>query len=365
MFIFLLKSRRKGDAVSALAEHIMKQEKTLSIIVPTYNMEGLLRRCVMSAVEAGRDGRLEVIVVNDGSTDASSALAHEIEGAHPGVVRVVDKANAHYGSCVNAGLPMARGRYVKIVDADDHVDTANLSALLDVLDGLDADVVFAPFVLHRGGGKDRLHIVRLPPGRVLDIGKLWGRKAIVAAWHHEVFYNRRLLYGYRQLEHCLYTDNQWTFRPLLTARTVYAFGRPIYVYNLEREGQSVSAEVRDANWIDDLRCAKAMIDDYRALDGETRMEGARKRCAERKVLSILRRGYRHCLLYGSPRDLEALRSFDSGLGVSDPDWHRLAGRLWLMKQIRWPPFVEWWRKDPGSSKLRAALALYKGLKRHK
>lgn len=324
-----------------------------------------MRRCVMSAVEAGPDGRLEVIVVNDGSTDASSAIAHEIEGAHPDVVRVVDKANAHYGSCVNAALPLARGRYVKIVDADDHVDTANLSALLDALEGLDVDVVFAPFVLHRGGAKDRLHAVRLPAGRVLDLGELWGRKTVVAAWHHEVFYNRRLLRGYRQLEHCLYTDNQWTFRPLLTARTVYAFERPIYVYNLVREGQSVSAEVRDANWFDDLRCAKAMIDDYRVLDGETPIEGGRKRCAERKVLSILRRGYRHCLLYGSLSDVGSLREFDTALAESDPDWHRLVGRLWLIRQVRWPPFVEWWRKDADAPKLRVALALYRGFKRHK
>lgn len=361
----MLKSRREGEAPRDIVKHIMEQEKTLTIIVPTYNMEGLLRRCVMSAVEAGRDGRLEVVVVNDGSTDASSAVAHEIERSHPGVVRVLDKQNAHYGSCVNAALPVARGRYVKIVDADDHVDSAGLSALLDVLGGLDVDVVFAPFVLNRGGGKSRLHAVRLPAGRVLDIERLWTRKTIAAAWHHEVFYNRRLLDGYRQLEHCLYTDNQWTFRPLLEARTVYAFGRPVYVYNLDREGQSVSADVRDANWIDDLRCAEAMIGDYRELDGARPFEGGRKRCAERKVLSLLRRGYRHCLLYGSPRDMESLRSFDDALALSAPEWHRLAGRLWLIRQIRWPPFVEWWRHDPGSQKLRTALAVYRKFKRHK
>ena len=62
--------------------------------------------------------KLEVIVVNDGSKDRTSEIAHGFEAMHPGVFRVIDKANGHYGSCINAGLKNASGPYVKVLDVD-------------------------------------------------------------------------------------------------------------------------------------------------------------------------------------------------------------------------------------------------------
>ena len=128
-------------------------DKVLSVIVPSYNMEAYLPRCLGSLVVDDKAllQKLDVIVVNDGSKDRTSEIAHEFESKYPGVFRVIDKTNGHYGSCINAALPVAEGEYVKVLDADDSVDTNEFEKLLlaisEELGKKDqADVVVSDFV---------------------------------------------------------------------------------------------------------------------------------------------------------------------------------------------------------------------------
>ena len=88
--------------------------KILTIIIPTYNMEKYLRRCLDSLIidEEGMK-QLEVLVINDGSKDSSSQIAHEYQDKYPDTFRVIDKENGNYGSCINRGLKEATGKYVK------------------------------------------------------------------------------------------------------------------------------------------------------------------------------------------------------------------------------------------------------------
>lgn len=88
-------------------------------------MEKYLRRCLDSLI-IDEDGmkQLEVLVINDGSKDSSSQIAHEYQDKYPDTFRVIDKENGNYGSCINRGLKEATGKYVKVLDADDWFDTA-------------------------------------------------------------------------------------------------------------------------------------------------------------------------------------------------------------------------------------------------
>ena len=119
--------------------------KILSIAIPTYNMERYLGRCLDSLVAARRTDALEIIVVNDGSTDCSSEIAHRYAKEHPNSIIVIDKKNGNYGSCVNAALKVATGKYFRVLDSDDWVDTDGLVQLLDKLKNAEADAVVTHF----------------------------------------------------------------------------------------------------------------------------------------------------------------------------------------------------------------------------
>ena len=109
------------------------------ITIPSYNVERFLEKCLDSM--CGVDERLEVVVVNDGSKDSTSQIAHAYAERYPDQVKVIDKENGGHGSGINAGLDAAEGRYYKVVDADDWITTENLTPILDVLEEIEADAV--------------------------------------------------------------------------------------------------------------------------------------------------------------------------------------------------------------------------------
>ena len=143
--------------------------KILTIVIPTYNMQDYLRRCLDSLlVEQERLKKIEVLVVNDGSKDNSSAIAHEYETKYPEAFRVIDNENGNYGSCVNRGLKEAKGKYFRILDADDRFDTGALVQLVDVLATTDLDLVFSRCI-HRNTDESIINENHYPSAVHTDI----------------------------------------------------------------------------------------------------------------------------------------------------------------------------------------------------
>ena len=123
--------------------------KVLTIIIPTYNMENYLHRCLGSLVIKDEElfETLEVLVINDGSKDLSSVIAHEYQEKYTSVFRVIDKDNGNYGSCVNRGLKEAKGKYIKILDSDDLFNENIFPVFLKYLLSSDADLIISDFVI--------------------------------------------------------------------------------------------------------------------------------------------------------------------------------------------------------------------------
>ena len=93
--------------------------KLLSISIAAYNAESTLEKCVNSMIESRYRRKLEILIINDGSTDNTVKIAKNYENKYPDTVRVIDKENGGHGSTINAGISVATGLYFKIVDADD------------------------------------------------------------------------------------------------------------------------------------------------------------------------------------------------------------------------------------------------------
>lgn len=120
----------------------------VSVVVPVYNTMPYLTRCLTSLIEQtiGRD-RLQIIAVDDGSTDRSGAELDRFARRHPGVVSVIHQPNSGgpAGPC-NRALDMATGRYVFFVGADDHLGREALQRLVAAADAHGSDVVLGKVV---------------------------------------------------------------------------------------------------------------------------------------------------------------------------------------------------------------------------
>ena len=108
----------------------MEGDVKVSVIVPVYQVECYLERAVDSLLEQTLE-ELEILLIDDGSTDASPALCDRYARDWPGKVRVVHQENQGLGMARNAGLDLARGEYIAFVDSDDRVDREMYQALYE------------------------------------------------------------------------------------------------------------------------------------------------------------------------------------------------------------------------------------------
>ncbi|WP_426310429.1 glycosyltransferase family 2 protein [Cellulosimicrobium sp. E-16] len=231
----------------------------LTVVVPAYNAEPYLARALDSLVGFGPE--VEVLVVDDGSTDGTAALAQGYADRHPGEVHVLRKANGGHGSAINTGLDHARGEYLKVVDADDWVDRAALAQVLTTLRGFvrrfvdpgspgaaPVDLLVSNFVYEKVGKRVKTTVRyrgALPRGRVLT----WSQTRRFAKRQymmmHALMYRTQVLRdaGLRLPEHTFYVDNLYALVPLAHVRTLYYLDVDLYRYFIGREDQSVHEAV--------------------------------------------------------------------------------------------------------------------------
>ncbi|KFJ04261.1 glycosyltransferase family 2 protein [Bifidobacterium tsurumiense] len=240
----------------------METAKTLTFVVPAFNMEEYLERCVNSLLSTQRTDDIEVIIVDDGSSDGTAKLADSYANRMPEVVRVIHQPNKGHGGAVNTGVAQARGMYVKVVDADDWVGPESLSRVMDTLRAqIDAetplDLIITDYVYDKVG-KRRKHVVRF--NRVMDSDTVlsWDdlKRFGIAQYMimHTLIFRTQVVRdsGMQLPEHTFYVDFIYSYQPFPWVKTLTYLDTPLYHYFIGRDGQSVQTDVM-VRRVDQLR----------------------------------------------------------------------------------------------------------------
>ena len=219
--------------------------KLLSIAIPSFNMQEYLPRCLDSLILDDEElmQMLDIIVVNDGSTDLTSKIAHKYASRYPGIVQVVDKPNGHYGSCINAALAVAKGKYFRILDADDWFDTESLAKFITELTNVDVDCVCTNCIDVRDEEQELIRIKGLPYEETIDLQRISSFDKYIHM--HHIAYRTSLLreMNYKQTEGICYTDEEFAYYPLIRSKSLYLIDLPLYYYFIGRADQSINKEV--------------------------------------------------------------------------------------------------------------------------
>lgn len=340
-------------------------EKLLSIVVPTYNMSSYIEKCLTSLISDKTKELLEILVVNDGSKDDSSKKAKTVAGLYPNTIQVIDKENGNYGSCVNVGLKMATGKYIKILDADDYMDINALEETLEIMSQSDVDLVLTDFNKIYTGNNIKLHTLELPPRRELQLKDICcGGHDFKNFWMHSVAYKRTIFTNieYHQTEGISYTDQEWVFLPLAMVRTVYYLPVPLYQYNLGREGQTVSRSFMQKHFKDYLICIKSLLETYNTLPGD--IPSSIKGMLYRRLFGLTKFVYKSCLVNGSSsKESQELKAFDEFLKKQCYPLYLGTSKIKLSSPVLPYHYIKQWRKTGNSKSLRFMITLYKWKKR--
>lgn len=285
--------------------------KTLSIIVPTYNVEDYIGKCLSSLVVDRED--LEVLVIIDGSKDKSCEIAKRFQEKYSSIFRVIEKENGHYGSCVNVGLSLASGRYVKVLDADDSFD-AGIADYLAFLSRIDVDLVLTDYII-----VDEIDNVIetktfcFEKESILELSSIVN-SGISMMRHYEITYRTDLLrkIKYRQTEGIPYTDIEWSFLPFRSISKFSYYPGILYRYLKGRTGQTVDIEYRKVNMWKENEVVLGLAQKYEGLKGELDEENSV--LLKRFLSSLVVQIYFHYLI-NFPKVLEEkeLKGFDENL----------------------------------------------------
>ncbi len=248
--------------------------KLISFTVPCYNSREYMEKCVDSLLTGGDD--VEIIIVNDGSSDDTLDIANAYAERFPDIVKVIDKENGGHGSGVNAGMRAATGLYFKVVDSDDWLDAAALNDLIEVIkqhkaDNTLPDLYITNFVYDKVSADQKYvsSYENMMPTREI-IG--WDRVEKFAYSHmllmHSLMYKRdRLLESGTVLpEHTFYVDNIFAYKPLPYMKTLCYVDVDLYHYFIGRDDQSVNKSNFIKRYDQQLRVMKCMIDAYSYKD---------------------------------------------------------------------------------------------------
>lgn len=220
--------------------------KTLTFIIPSYNSAHFLDKCIPSMLHPQVMDKLQIIVVNDGSTDNTAQTAQKYCQQYPDTVCLINQENKGHGGALNTGCEAAQGKYLKVIDADDWVETENLPALIAALEDCDSDVVLAHY-----------HTFDIQTNEVKDwkafpeeFGRAYSLETIIENWRsfyqlmtfHGIFYRRDFYrqFGMALTEHVFYEDYEFATVPCCFAKTLRPLDLFVYDYRIGDVNQSVS-----------------------------------------------------------------------------------------------------------------------------
>ncbi|MGI6106768.1 MAG: glycosyltransferase [Lachnospiraceae bacterium] len=249
--------------------------KILSIAVPSYNSQDYLDRCMASLLKGGPD--VEIIIVDDGSTDRTPQIADGYAAKYPDIVKVIHKPNGGHGDAVTAGLYSAAGVFFKVCDSDDSFAEDAYRKIVAFLknsveENRGLDMLISNFIYDKQGVPEwRKKVISyrgmFPANRYFTWDDAKPAKVGHYILMHSVIYRTQMLrdMGLRLPKHTFYVDNLYVYEPLEHVKTMYYLNVTLYRYYIGRSDQSVNTEVMKKR-IDQQERVNRMMFSYRDLE---------------------------------------------------------------------------------------------------
>ena len=225
-----------------------KKQKILSISVAAYNLGSMIEDNLKSFCRKEYIDDIEVLIVDDGSTDDTCERATKYAERYPNSIKIIKQKNAGPGATVNTGIKHATGKYFRMVDGDDWVNPAGFAKLIKTLKTIDADLILSNYstVNESTGAKEVVPLPDLPTNELLSFENLDFRYATLIRMHHAVF-RTSIMKKHVHLNNGFYTDSEYTFFPTPYLKNLYYLNETVYMYRIGMAGQSTSIEKMRTN----------------------------------------------------------------------------------------------------------------------
>ena len=291
--------------------------KILSVVIPTYNVEKYLRRCLDSLVyDESILEDIELLVVNDGSKDSSLEIAKEYEKRFPKTIKVIDKENGGHGSTINAGLKVAEGEYFRVIDSDDWVNIDEFGNYVKSLKKCKADIVLTDYTreLLYSGEKIEVKYKNIEYNKEYDLNKFDYEKLEEMYFYMatSTIKTEKLRKAKLHLdEKTFYVDMEYVLLPFLEMNSMIYLNFNIYRYFIGRPEQSISIQSYVRNRAHHEKVVRRVLDFYKTIP----VKEPKREYIKKIILQLLNS---HYIIYckaqlNEKKDINEIKAFDKYL----------------------------------------------------
>lgn len=239
----------------------------VSVVIPTYNVEGYLRECLDSVVNQTLKD-IEIICVNDGSTDSSLQIIQEY-AAKDDRIKVIDKPNSGYGHSMNLGMDNATGEYLGIVEPDDYVELNMYETLYNKAKELDLDFIKSDFCRFVGDSENR----KFTYNRLDRTGNYYNKivniqddlkpfKFIMNTWCgiYNLSFLRKYDIRHNETPGASFQDNGFWFQTFMNSTKAYFLDQPFYMNRRDNPNSSVNNKAKVYCMCEEYDYIRSIID---------------------------------------------------------------------------------------------------------
>lgn len=291
--------------------------KLLTIVVPAYNVEKYIERCLDSFINEKILETIEILVVDDGGNDKTLSIAEKYAIKYPDTIIPIHKENGGHGSVINYGIEHAKGKYFKVVDGDDWIDSEELWKLLNKIkkEKLDVDVIFSDYIKeYKYNNSKKIFSLKesFDEDKIMNLTDTKYNKDMRIEIH-SLIYNTNMLRSekIRFLEKTFYEDTEYVLFPLAKNRKIIYLPNPIYHYFIGRPEQSVSIDSVIKHLDDQFRVIDSILNFYDKMKIDEN-ENKIKEIWESRLISTIK--YRYTILIKAyPQKEDEIKKFDKYL----------------------------------------------------
>ncbi len=300
--------------------------KLLTIAIPSYNVESYLPNCLNSLIKVTSQDKLEILIINDGSTDNTASIADRFATNYPNFITLINKENGGHGSTINAALSIASGKYFMVLDGDDQVNSDDFNTFISIIESIDVDLISTNY--------ERIDIQTGAVKPIIQQGICYNRvysfeelnvNNIYFVLANSCFRTELLTkHNITLQENTFYVDVEYILLPIPFIQSIIFYNLYIYRYYVGNSQQSIHIPTMVKRYSHHERVLKRIICYFQ----NQQLTGNHKTYVKNILKKLLYTHYSLALIYNPDKLLgyEQAKNFDLFLQEQSKELYILAGK---------------------------------------
>ncbi len=314
-------------------------DKLLTVSIAAYNVEQYLEQTLSSLNDRRFAEEVEVLIIDDGSKDHTKDIALKYQEMAPNTFKYIAKENGGHGSTINKGIELATGKYFKVVDGDDWVDTDQFAIYIEKLRSTDTDLILTPYKTSCNGKENIVGLqTAITPNKIYMWDEAKKLAQIVMASitvRTEALQNNATAIT----ENCYYVDIEYNIYTILYTQRMVYWDIPIYIYRINTSTQSVNKKNMVENIAMQEKVAYKVVSIYKDFQDKNNISDYKRQAIFKQISQSVGATFRTYFLLADKKEAKKrIAKFDQEIKLISKDAYNQLENVLFIRVLRFKQY---------------------------